>query len=233
MLFVPVWDLNPLKKVRFQYVTIGIIVLNVAVYFGLETNLFIPVPPGLVEALSPTPSHVAPWASFLQHLPEQYKLLTYMFLHGSVLHLLFNMIFLFVFGDNVEDAMGHFRFILFYLACGVVGAIVYSAVTEFTEVPLIGASGAVSGVIGAYLMLHPNIRVWVLVPFPKLPFIPLRVSAALVIGAWILYQFGAAVFFPSQSVAWWAHIGGFLAGAALIAVMRQPGVPLFDTATGE
>ncbi len=81
----------------------------------------------------------------------------------------------------------------------------YSAVTEFTEVPLIGASGAVSGVIGAYLMLHPNIRVWVLVPFPKLPFIPLRFSAALVIGAWILYQFGAAVFFPSQSVAWWAH----------------------------
>jgi len=233
MLFVPVWDLNPLKKVRFQYVTIGLIVLNVAVYFGLETNLFIPVPPGLIEALSPTPSHVAPWASFSQHLPEQYKLVTYMFLHGSVLHLLFNMIFLFVFGDNVEDAMGHFRFIVFYLACGVIGAIVYSAVTEFTEVPLIGASGAVSGVIGAYLILHPNIRVWVLVPFPKLPFIPLRFSAALVIGAWILYQFGAAVFFPSQSVALWAHIGGFFAGAALIAIMRQPGVPLFDMATGE
>lgn len=159
MLFVPVWDLNPLKKVRFQYVTIGIIVLNVAVYFGLETNLVIPVPPGLIGALSPTPSQVVPWASFWEHFSGQYKLLTYMFLHGSILHLLFNMIFLFVFGDNVEDAMGHFRFILFYLTCGVAGAIVYSAVTEFTEVPLIGASGAVSGVIGAYLMLHPNIRV--------------------------------------------------------------------------
>ncbi len=233
MFFVPVWDLNPLKKVRFQYVTIGLIILNVAVYFGLESNLFIPVPPGLVEALSPTPSHVAPLDSFLAHFPEQYKLFTYMFLHGSILHLVFNMIFLFVFGDNVEDAMGHFRFILFYLACGVIGALVYSAVTEFTEVPLIGASGAVSGVIGAYLVLHPNIRVWVLVPFPKLPFIPLRFSAAIVIGVWILYQFGAAVFFPSQSVAMWAHVGGFFAGILLIFVMKHRDVPLFDTATGE
>ena len=161
------------------------------------------------------------------HLPEQYKLFTYMFLHGSILHLLFNMIFLFVFGDNVEDAMGHFRFILFYLACGVIGAIVYSAVTEFTEVPLIGASGAVSGVIGAYLMLHPNIRVWVLVPFPKLPFIPLRFSAAIVIGAWILYQFGAAVFFPSQSVALWAHVGGFFAGACPHRRHETAGCPAF------
>ena len=200
---------------------------------ALRPISFSHAPPGLIEALSPTPSHVAPLASFLEHLPGQYKLLTYMFLHGSILHLLFNMIFLFVFGDNVEDAMGHFRFILFYLACGVIAAIVYSALTEFTEVPLIGASGAVSGVIGAYLMLHPNIRVWVLVPFPKLPFIPLRFSAAFVIGVWILYQFGSAVFFPSQTVAWWAHVGGFFAGAALIAVMKRPGVPLFDAATGE
>ena len=170
MLFVPVWDLNPLKSVRFQYVTVGIIAIDVLIYFGLQSDLFFNAPPGLIEALSPTPGHVAPWQSFLAHLPEQYKLVTYMFLHGSALHLLFNMIFLFVFGDNVEDAMGHVRFIVFYLACGVIAALGYSFLTDFPDVPLVGASGAVSGVIGAYLILHPNIRVWVLVPLPKLPF---------------------------------------------------------------
>ncbi len=233
MLFVPVWDLNPLKKVRFQYVTVGIIVLNAVIFFGLETNLIFAVPAGLVDALSPKPEQVVPWGAFLQHLSGQYRLLTYMFLHGSVLHLLFNMLFLYVFGDNVEDAMGHFRFILFYLACGVIGAVVYSLLSDYPEVPLIGASGAVSGVIGAYLLLHPNIRVWVLVPFPKLPFIPLRFSAAIVIGVWILYQAASAIFFPSQAIAWPAHVGGFLAGALLVVIMKRREVPLFDAATGE
>lgn len=233
MLFVPVWDLNPLKKVRFQFVTVGIIVLNVAVYFGLETDLIFAAPAGLVEALSPKPAQVAPWGAFVENLSGQYRLVTYMFLHGSVLHLLFNMLFLYVFGDNVEDAMGHFRFILFYLACGIFGAVVYSLLADYPEVPLIGASGAVSGVIGAYLMLHPNIRVWVLVPFPKLPFIPLRFSAGIVIGAWVLYQAASAIFFPSQAIAWTAHVGGFFAGAVLVAIMKRREVPLFDAATGE
>jgi membrane associated rhomboid family serine protease len=233
MLFVPVWDLNPLKKVRFQFVTVGIILLNVAVYFGLETDLIFAAPAGLVEALSPKPAQVVPWGAFVEHLSGQYKLLTYMFLHGSVLHLLFNMLFLFVFGDNVEDAMGHIRFIIFYLACGVFGAVVYSFLADYPEVPLIGASGAVSGVIGAYLMLHPNIRVWVLVPFPKLPFIPLRFSAAIVIGAWILYQAASVIFFPSQAIAWTAHAGGFFAGVLLVAIMKRREVLLFDAATGE
>src|SRR5208282_3235830 len=86
MLFVPVWDLNPLKSVRFQYVTVGIIAIDVLIYFGLQSDLFFNATPGLIEALSPTPGHVAPWQSFLAHLPEQYKLVTYMFLHGSALH---------------------------------------------------------------------------------------------------------------------------------------------------
>ncbi len=83
MLFVPVWDLNPLKSVRYQYVTVAIIVINVLIYFGLQSDLFFDTPPGLLDALSPKPGHVVPWQSFLQHLPEQYKLVTYMFLHGS------------------------------------------------------------------------------------------------------------------------------------------------------
>ena len=109
----------------------------------------------------------------------------------------------------------------------------YSFLTDFPDVPLVGASGAVSGVIGAYLILHPNIRVWVLVPLPKLPFLPLRFSAAVVIGVWILYQLGSAVYFPSQAVAWWAHVGGFFAGAILVVLMKRPEVRLFDGATGE
>ncbi len=233
MLFVPVWDLNPLKSVRFQYVTVGIIVINVLIYFGLETNLFFTPPAGLTDALAPTPSHAALWRPFWEHLPEHYKLFTYMFLHGSALHLLFNMIFLFVFGDNVEDAMGHVRFILFYLMCGAIGAVVYSTITDLTDVPIIGASAAVSGVIGAYLVLHPNIRVWVLVPLPKMPVFPLRVSAGFVIGVWILYQIGCAVFLSSQSIAWWAHVGGFFAGVILVALLKRPEVRLFDAATRE
>jgi membrane associated rhomboid family serine protease len=233
MLFVPVWDLNPLKSVRFQYVTVAIILIDVLIYFGLESGLFIPTPPYLVDVFAPKPGHVAPPEVFLSHLSEQYKLITYMFLHGSVLHLLFNMIFLFVFGDNVEDAMGHVRFIFFFLFCGVAGALVYSYVADAPDAPLVGASGAVSGVIGAYLMLHPNIRVWVLVPFPKFPVLPLRFSAAIVIGVWILYQIANAVFLQPQAVAWWAHVGGFFAGALLVMVMKRPEAPLFDTATGE
>jgi len=129
--------------------------------------------------------------------------------------------------------MGHVRFILFYLMCGAIGALVYSTVTERTGVPIVGASGAISGVIGAYLVLHPNIRVWVLVPLPKMPFLPLRFSAAFVIGVWIVYQIGCAIFLSAQSIAWWAHVGGFFAGAILVALMKRPDVRLFDAATGE
>jgi len=230
MIFVPVWDLNPLKAVKFQYVTVSIIALNVIIYFVFESDLIFHSKAGFVDMLSVKPRDVVPLDSFLRHAPEQYRLVTYMFVHGSVLHLVMNMIFLFVFGDNVEDAMGHLRFILFYLVCGASAALVYSAITDTRDVPLIGASGAISGVIGAYLMLHPNIRVWVL--FPKLPFLPLRFPAGFVIGTWIVYQIGAAIYFPNGGTAWWAHVGGFFTGALLVTVLKRPGFRLFDAATG-
>jgi len=232
MPFLPVWDLNPLKRVRFQYVTASLIAINTAVYFLLQSDLVFHVPPGFTQGLALLPRYVLPLQALLQHIPRLYRLVTYMFLHANVLHLLFNMIFLFVFGDNVEDAMGHARFILFYSICGVAAGLVHCALTGAPDLPLIGASGAVSGVIGAYLLLHPNIRVWVLVPLPKLPVVPLRFSAALVIGVWIFYQFGSAMLLPSTDTAWWAHVGGFLTGAFLVILMRRRGVPLFDAATG-
>jgi membrane associated rhomboid family serine protease len=157
-------------------------------------------------------------------VPEWATLITYQFLHGSFLHLLSNMLFLWVFGDNVEDAMGHLKFLAFYLLCGVAGGLAHAAVLPSSQLPLIGASGAVSGVIAAYLMLHPRVNVWVL----AFRVLPLRVPAVWVLGFWVVSQFVMAVVAPNDGVAWWAHIGGMAAGAVLILFMRRPGVVLFD-----
>jgi membrane associated rhomboid family serine protease len=231
MLFVPVWDMNHLKSVKFQYVTVGIMLANTIIYFVFETNLFFSFAGALIGKFSFAPKDAASFGS-MDHWAQQFKLVTYMFLHGSLWHLAGNMLFLFVFGDNVEDAMGHVRFILFYLLCGISAALVHSFMTSAPDLPLIGASGAVSGVIGAYLMLHPKVRVWVLFPLPNLPFLPLRFSAGFVIGIWIIYQIVSAFFIRTASTAWWAHVGGFVTGSLLIFFMKRPGVRLFDKATG-
>lgn len=232
MLFVPVWDSNPLKRVRFQYVTVGLIVLNAAIYFLFETHLLLNSPGSVIGAFGLKPRDVATLRAFMDHAPDQFHLLTYMFVHGSVLHLLGNMVFLYVFGDNVEDALGHVRFVVFYLICGIVAAVVHSLVTVTPDAPLIGASGAVAGVIGAYVMLHPNIRVWVLFPVPVVSFLPLRFSAGIVIGLWLTYQILSGIFVTGEATAWWAHVGGFFAGVLLVIAMRRPGVKLFDGSTG-
>src|SRR5688572_32440347 len=157
-------------------------------------------------------------------IPERLTLLSYMFFHGDILHLAGNMLFLWVFGDNVEDALGHFRFLIFYLACGVAGGLAHTFMMPGSEMPLIGASGAVAGVIAAYLMLHPRVRVWVLI----LRFIPIRITAATALGAWIITQLVMVLLPQVGPVAWWAHIGGLAAGAVLVVVLRRSGVPLFD-----
>jgi membrane associated rhomboid family serine protease len=231
MPFVPIWDMNHLRSVKFQYVTIILILINVIIYFAFETELFFHLASAFIGEFSFKPKDVVSIGS-IDHWSDQYKLISYMFLHGSVWHLAGNMIFLFVFGDNVEDAMGHGRFICFYLLCGISAALVHSLITSSPDVPLIGASGAISGVIGAYMVLHPNIRVWVLFPLPSFPFLPLRFSAAFVIGVWIIYQIVSAVFFNTAATAWWAHVGGFATGIILIFFMKRPSVRLFDKATG-
>jgi len=218
--------------VRFQYVTVGIIVLNILIYVLFETELVFHAAARFVAAFAVLPREEAPLGAVLQHWPSQFRLVTYMFLHGSPWHLIGNMIFLFVFGDNVEDALGHVRFAFFYCLCGVLAALLHSQITTSPDIPLIGASGAISGVIGAYLLLHPNVRIWVLMPLFNLPFVPLRFSAAFVIGFWILYQIASALFLSRTATAWWAHIGGFAAGAILVMVMKRRDVKLFDAAAG-
>jgi membrane associated rhomboid family serine protease len=230
--------MNPLKRVRFQFVTVGLVLANCAVFFFFQTGMLFLVGDNVLIGFAVVPNELIQ-QGFLNHpvttvppptvnVPEGVTLVTYMFLHGNFLHLLGNMIFLWVFGDNVEDAMGHLRFLFFYLICGIFAGVTHALVSAQSNIPMIGASGAVAGVIAAYLMLHPNVRLWVLALYR----VPLRVSAGFALAIWIALQFISAFFDPDAGTAWWAHIGGLVAGAVLILFMRQPGVPLFDRATG-
>ena len=152
-------------------------------------------------------------------VPEPLTLVTYMFLHGGWLHIIFNMAFLWVFADNIEDAFGHFGFALFYLLCGIAGGLVHAIMQPASQIPVIGASGAVSGVLGAYLLLFPKARLWVFFYLP----IPFRIPAVIVLGIWFATQI-MGVFTPAedgQLVAWWAHIGGFATGLILTMLLRS------------
>ncbi|MFS8036116.1 rhomboid family intramembrane serine protease [Xanthobacter sp. AM11] len=226
-MFVPIADANPLEHVVRPYVTWALLALNVFVFVALQHGAFGEVSEAGVLAYGAIPAVVTGEAVLpegYERLPAALTLLTYMFLHGGWLHLIGNMAFLWVFADNVEDAMGHVRFLAFYLLCGVVAGAAHIVADPGSEVPLVGASGAVAGVIAAYLMLHPNIRLWALV-FMK---IPLRVPAVWVIGAWFALQVWQILAADDQDTAWWAHIGGFVCGALLVTVMRRPGVALLD-----
>jgi membrane associated rhomboid family serine protease len=166
----------------------------------------------------------------VQAVPEAATLITYAFLHADWLHLVGNMLFLWVFGDNIEDAMGHIRYLVFYMACAILAGLAHSMMNADSTAPLIGASGAVAGIVGAYLVLHPHVRLFVLL----LGKIPLRLSAMWVLGAWAVFQvFNLAVSTSEDLVAWWAHIGGLVVGALLIVPLRRPGVALLDRQTAE
>ena len=157
-------------------------------------------------------------------------LVTSMFMHGGWLHLLGNMLYLWIFGNNVEDAMGHGRFVLFYLLCGLAAAMAQALPDPASTIPMVGASGAISGVLGAYLLLYPQARILVLIPlgvFTQL----VRLPAIWVLGLWFGMQLlsGAAnVGSRGGGVAFGAHVGGFLAGMALIPLFRHRQQRLFN-----
>ena len=226
-MFIPLHDHNRLEHVPFPYVNLTIIALNVVIFFlfqgagetdavGASSLSFGLIPVVLFD--------IRDLAPHLQVLPDWMSLVTYAFLHGGFMHLIGNMLFLWVFGDNVEDAMGHVRYLIFYLLCAAAGGYAYAVLDVNSEVPLIGASGAVSGVVAAYLMLHPRVKVWVLA-FGR---IPLRLTAQWLLGAWVVYQIVMAVISGDSQVAWIAHLGGLAAGAVLVLFFRRKGVPLFD-----
>jgi membrane associated rhomboid family serine protease len=151
-----------------------------------------------------------------------------MFLHGSILHLGGNMLYLWIFGNNIEDAMGHARYTLFYLAAGVAAALTMAFVDPLSKVPMVGASGAISGVLGAYLLLYPRARVTVIIPLGIIPY-PIRVNAVWVVGLWFATQLVYAAFSDASQpgVAWWAHVGGFIAGLILTPFLKSSNVPYF------
>lgn len=155
------------------------------------------------------------------------SILTSMFVHGGLAHLAGNMLFLWIFGDNVEDRLGHGRFIVFYLLCGVAAALAQVALNPESLLPMVGASGAIAGVMGAYLVLYPRSRVLMLFPFPVFLF---ELPAIVFLGVWFFAQFLNGVnqlpIFEqdaiSGGVAFWAHVMGFIAGVFLVVLMRRP-----------
>ena len=167
----------------------------------------------------------------LEILPAWLTIFTSMFLHGGWMHLIGNMLYLWVFGNNVEDAMGHKRFILFYLSCGLLAALTQAVFNPDSEIPMIGASGAISGVLGAYVLLHPHARILVLIPIGILIYTP-WIAAYWVLGFWFVLQLVNSLISASDSggVAYGAHLGGFVAGMLLIPLFKYRHIPLFSPA---
>jgi len=216
---IPLKDDNPTRIIPF--VTIAFIVTNIAVFVW---QLILPGEHGaravLRLALVPADltGHAGPDAPALLHTGT--TLLTHMFLHGGVMHILGNMVYLWIFGNNVEDLMGHGRFLIFYLICGLAAAMSQIAVFPRSTVPMVGASGAVSGVLAAYLILFPAARVLTLIfvfVFVRIVAVP----AVIVLGLWFLIQLLNAGQMRGAGVAWFAHIGGFVAGLLLVALFRR------------
>jgi len=226
-MFIPLHDINPLRRIRTPVVTYALLVSCILIYVVFQSGLVVEAHRASVIGFGMIPLELRFGSGMRQHLavvPEPLTLVTYMFIHGGWMHLIGNMLFLWVFGDNVEDAMGHLRFLVFYLLAGIAGGLAHVASAPGSTIPMVGASGAIAGVVAAYVMLHPRVKVWVLV----LGRIPLKISAMWAIGAWIIFQVAMLLDASDHTTAWWAHLGGLAAGAVLILFMRRPGVPLFD-----
>ena len=160
-------------------------------------------------------------------VPIWATIFTSMFLHGGIMHLVGNMLYLWIFGDNVEDSMGPIRYLIFYLLCGAAAAASQIVINPGTSIPMLGASGAIAGVLAAYFVLFPRAKVLTLIPiffFLRLVSIP----ALFLLGFWFILQVvnGVGSLGAGGGTAWFAHIGGFVAGALLVAVFRRPGTPL-------
>ena len=150
-----------------------------------------------------------------------HKIFSSMFLHGSWMHLIGNMAYLWIFGNNIEDYLGHIKFLIFYLICGICASFIHVFSDINSTVPVIGASGAISGILGAYLILYPKAKVKLLIWFGIVTII--RVKASIVLIFWFIYQFLNVFVSTGEGggVAWWAHIGGFIAGMLIIFLLRN------------
>jgi membrane associated rhomboid family serine protease len=224
---MPLWDESPLRLSRLPLVTWGLVIVNVAVFLlelstadEAQINAFALVPAALTHTVA-NPLGPSPYVT----------LATYMFLHANFMHLFGNMLFLAIFGDDVEEAMGPLRFLIFYFACGIFAGLAFVASAPDAGAPLVGASGAIAGVLAAYLMFRPCQKVAVFIPWFVLwlfvrPIV--RIDARWVLGLWIVMQFFAVSMQSKDGVAYMAHIGGLLTGAVLFPFLRYRSVRLFE-----
>jgi membrane associated rhomboid family serine protease len=219
---VPLYDDNPFTQPVKPVVTWCLIAANLLVYFyeagasevGLER---------MIDTFA-----LRPAAFSTQHAPGGWvaafsTLISYQFFHADLGHLLGNMIFLWVFGDDIERALGRSAYLAFYLLCGALGGLVFVAYDVISDTELIGASGAIAGVVIAYVMLRPCAKVTVLIGI-----IPLRISAYWVVGLFVITQLWNLGSASKSEVAYWCHFGGMLAGAMLFPIMKPPDVKLFE-----
>ena len=221
-MFFPISDENPSQnKPLITYILIGFCIFFFILQYLSQMNVEIFLEFGFVpnNFFNTSPS-----------LESYFPIISSMFLHGGLAHIAGNMLYLWIFGDNVEDAMGRTRFIIFYFLCGIIAALAQGLVDPTSNIPMIGASGAIAGVLGAYLMLYPRANVKCLL-FIIIIFQMIRVPAFVVLGFWIFGQFFSAPFSldAEGGTAYFAHIGGFLAGMILVPFFKRNEVNLFNS----
>src|SRR5882724_1850498 len=218
MVVLPLSDDDPLDRGTTPVVTYGLLILNIVIFLA-ELGLTPEKDTSFVLAAGLIPATVTGVTSPIGLFPVELTFVTYMFLHGGWFHLIGNMLFLWVFGDNIEEATGHAKFLVFYLLCGIVAAATQTFVSPHSIVPMIGASGAISGVLGAYLLLYPRVRVHTLIILP-IYITTVALPAWVMLGYWALIQLvsglGSLSEIDKGGVAFFAHVGGFIAGLVLI-----------------
>ena len=215
---IPLKDDNP--TVSFPLVTISLIVINIVVFF-YEISLGPQFAPFL-NTYGAKPLHIMSMSSPPGYPSPHFTIFSSMFLHGGFFHVAGNMLYLWIFGNNIEDSMGHFKFIIFYFISGIIAVYIFAFVNPASTIPMVGASGAVSGVLGAYLVLFPRAKVHTLIPLGFYMQV-IKVPAVFVLGLWIFVQIinGMVSGGSSGGVAWFAHIGGFLAGVVLVGLFKK------------
>jgi membrane associated rhomboid family serine protease len=219
---MPIYDDNPFTQPIKPLVSWCLIALNLGVFF-YEAGASQLALERMIDTFSLTPAAFVGDMPARGWVPAIATLITYQFFHGDLGHILGNMIFLWVFGDDIERALGRLPFFAFYLLCGIIGGLVFVANDPHTRIELIGASGSIAGIVIAYIMLRPCAKITVL-----LGIIPLRISAYWVIGLFVVTQLWNLGSVSKSEVAYWCHFGGMLAGASLFPLMKPSGVKLFQ-----
>lgn len=218
---IPIADENPTRRSHRSIVTIGLIAANVLIFILFQQGLFDEVTDASILGFGLVPSVF--WGDKIlppgiYNIGADNTIITYMFLHGGLMHLISNMLILWVFGDNIEQALGRFRYLGFYIIGGMAAGFLHAWFLPTSDAPLVGASGAISAVSAAYLLLHPKAKLWLLLFW----ILPVKIPAWAAIVAWFVYQIYASFTAgPDTAVAWWAHIGGFIFGLAYILILKR------------